>query len=102
MSIHIHYCQECEELQVGSLLASGTRSMYELLHAFIYNVFFLTSIMMFYHVNHNLLNSCSGYIKQNITKSHMPMFITNAKLQQNPKLFFHCRLPLNTWLIRCN
>ena len=55
MSIHIHYCQEYEELQVGSLLASGTRGMYVLLHAFLYNVCFLTSIMMFYHVKPQLV-----------------------------------------------
>ena len=32
--------------------------------------------------------------KHNITKSHMPMFITNTELQYKPKSVFHCTLPL--------
>ena len=55
----------------------------------------LISFMMFYDVKPQLVKSCCrGSPKQNITKSHMPIFITNTKLQYKPKSF-HYTLPLN-------
>ena len=49
----------------------------------------LIPFMMFYDVNPQLVNKscCTGEPKQTITKSHMPMFITNTKLQYKPNHF---------------
>ena len=79
---------------VGYLLANGTRSIRFHIH-FYTNAHDLISFMMFYDVKPQLVKSCCrGYPKQNITKSHMPMLITNTKLQYKPESCFHCTLSL--------
>ena len=90
----IYCCQECQETSSGFLVGQRYQKQAFPIH-FYTNVHVLVSFMMFYDVKLQLGKSCCrGQPKQNITKSHMPIFITNTKLQCKPKSFFHCPLPL--------
>ena len=92
--ITIYCCQECQGTS-SRLLVGQWYYKYVLPCTFLYKYacsYFLYDV---YDVKLQLVKSCCrGYPKQNITKSQMPMFITNTKLQYKPKLCFHCTLPL--------
>ena len=90
MSIHVYYCQECAGTST-SFIVNQWYSKYLLPHTFLYKragILTYFFFMTFCDVKPQLVkNSCRDYTKQNITKSHMPMFIITTKLQYKPRSF---------------
>ena len=68
-----------KELQVGYLATNGTRTTYYSMYLYT-NAGVLVPCITFYDAKPQLVKTpVVGKTKHNITKSHMPMFITNTK-----------------------
>ena len=79
------------------LVTNSTKTMHYSIH-FYTNAHVLVPFMMFYDEKPQLIKTPVEIeqTKHNITKSHMPMFITNTKLQYRSKSFFHFKKWLGT------